>query len=134
MNIRACPRPREQESQPMPGERPEPRLRARGKIKAALKEFVHLIDKIQPEKASTRLQLDMARDAGLDASRKMLTRIHRLERQLVRTRGKRDASRNRLLTLLHELASAPVIFPRPAGLPPIDPGQMERTFDELRAK
>ncbi|HKB41715.1 MAG TPA: hypothetical protein VKD72_35145, partial [Gemmataceae bacterium] len=116
----------------MPGERPEPRLRARGKIKAALKEFVHLIEKIQPEKAATRLQLDMARDAGLDACGKMLARIQRLERRLARTRGKRDAARNRLLTLLHELAAGPVIFPRPVGLPPIDPEQLERTFDELR--
>lgn len=116
----------------MSGDRSERHIRAKGRIKAALKEFVRLVDQIHPERAASRLQLDMARDAGLDAAGKMLVRIQRLEVKLTRARGKRNAARNRLLSLLHDLATGPVVFPRPAGLPPVDEALLERTFEVLR--
>lgn len=118
----------------MPGDRSARRARVKGELKAAIKEFVRLMDQARPEKAATRLQLDMARDAGLDACRKMLRRLTALDARLKRARQRSDAARERHLTLLDDLASGSVIFPRPAGLVPADPAKLDGAFAELRSR
>jgi hypothetical protein len=116
----------------MPGERPARRRSARSQLKAAVKEFVRTLNQVQADKPATKLQLDMARDAGLDACGKLFKRIQKLEARVARVRQRRDAARERLLTLLADLASGPVIFPRPLGLPEVDPAKLDQTFTQLR--
>ncbi|MFO0844635.1 MAG: hypothetical protein U0797_19935 [Gemmataceae bacterium] len=116
----------------MPGERPARRSRAKSQLKAAVKEFVRLLDAVPADKPATKLQLDIARDAGLDACGKLFKRIQKLEARVARGRQRRDAARERLLTLLAELAAGPVTFPRPLGLPEIDPDKLDQTFAQLR--
>jgi hypothetical protein len=119
----------------MPGERPARRRgRTKSQLKAAVKEFLRLLDKVPTDKPATKLQLDMARDAGVDACGHLFKRIQKLEARVARGRQRRDAARERLLTLLAELAAGPVIFPRPNGLPEIDAAKLDQAFAQLRDK
>lgn len=119
----------------MPGERPARRRgRTKSQLKAAVKEFLRLLDKVPTDKPATKLQLDMARDAGVDACGHLFKRIQKLEARVARGRQRRDAARERLLTLLAELAAGPVIFPRPLGLPEVDVAKLDQAFAQLRDK
>ncbi len=117
----------------MPGDGSARRARVKGQVKTAIKEFIRLIDQIQPDKPAMRLQLDMAKDAGLDACKKLLRRIIQLDARAARLRERRDAARERLLTLLDDLASGAVLFPRPIGLPEVDPAKLDALFAELKS-
>jgi hypothetical protein len=119
----------------MPGERPtRRRSRAKSQLKAAVKEFLRLLDQVPADKPAVKLHLDMARDAGVDAFGQFFKRLDKLERRVERGRQRRDAARERLLTLLAELAAGPVIFPRPLGLPEADPAKLDQIFTQLRDK
>jgi hypothetical protein len=119
----------------MPGQRPQPQRRAGGRKRvkppAAVAEFVHLLGQIHPSEAASRLQLDMARDAGLEVFRKLLHQIERLRGKLDRARLKRHIAQDRQLGLLQALAAAGVVLPRPAGLPAVGQEELETTFREL---
>lgn len=118
----------------MAGKRLKRRSRLRGQLKAALAEFVRLIEQVPSDKATTRLQLDMARDAGVEVFRQMLGRLEYLEEKVARLRNKREAARNRLLSLLTDLSVGPIPLPRPRGLPPVEPEDVVQLYLELGAR
>lgn len=116
----------------MSSERPKPR--ARGQLKAALKEFIRLLDQVQPDRAATRLQLDMARDSGLEVCRKMLQRINYLEQKVAHVRRRQRGTKTRLIQLLEALSSSPIRLPRPKNLAAPDLAHLEAEYRRLRSE
>lgn len=101
---------------------------------AVVTEFVRLLDEIRPDQSAARLKFDMARDAGLEGFRELLSQLQRAQLRLARTRRRRNVIHSRLMGILGDLATGPVRLPRPAGLPPVTQEQVEQAYHELREK
>jgi hypothetical protein len=86
---------------------------------------------IHPSEAATRLQLDMARDAGLEAFRRLARQVKRFRARLGRAREKRRDAQEQLRGVLHDLAAGPVALPRPAGAAPVPQDQVLAAFHRL---
>lgn len=117
---------------------PDPRSRGSAKnhkkksrLADEITEFVRLMGQIHPDRAASKLQLDMARDAGLEAFNKLIKYVERLRLRVSRVRQKRAVVYTRLMSILTDLATAPVKFPRPKGLPPVTLKELELTYREL---
>jgi hypothetical protein len=93
-----------------------------------IKEFVRLLEAIHPDKSASRLQLDMARDAGLEGFKKLLREIERMQVRLARTKHRRNLLHSRLMGILNDLATGAVRLPRPVGLQDVVPEELEQTF------
>lgn len=120
----------------MPRERPGRRRRdekqsSGNETQAAIAEFVRLLGQIHPSEAASRLQLDMARDAGLDAFRQLAARIKRHKARRDRARQRRRIAQDRLLAVLHDLASGPFVLPRPQDETDVPIEALLATFHEL---
>jgi hypothetical protein len=101
---------------------------------AVVTEFVRLLDEIRPDQSAARLKFDMARDAGLEGFRELLSQLQRVQLRLAKTRRRRNVIHSRLVGILGDLATGPVRLPRPAGLGPVSQDQLEQTYLELREK
>src|SRR5262249_50913480 len=93
--------------------------------------FVRLMGQLHPSEAATRLQLDMARDAGLEAFRRLARQAKRFRARLGRAREKRRPAPEQLRGVLHDPAPGPVALPRPAGAAPVPQDQVLAAFHRL---
>jgi hypothetical protein len=97
-------------------------------------EFIQRLDQIALSYPAVRLMVDMARDAGLEIFRKQERMVRRLTLEVKRLRKKRHLLHDRLVQLLHELTTGPVVLPRPSGRPPVAHEELLRTFRRLQTQ
>jgi hypothetical protein len=106
----------------------------RGSRSAPNQEVFQRLAQIAKSHPPARLLVDLARDAALDAFRKQTVQVRRLVGELAKAKKKRDLLHHRLIEVLHDLATGPVVLPAPAGRPTATHEQLLAAFRELRSK
>lgn len=109
----------------------------RGRKPSPSQELMHLLDRIAANHPTARLEVDLARDAALEAFHRLhrdLTKLSQFVRRLYRARRQRSELRGRLVRVLHELTTGPTLLPRPQGRPSATPEQLHTAYRALRGE
>lgn len=104
------------------------------KLPAPVEEFVRLLEQIQPQNATGRLQMDMARDAALDIIKQLVRQVDKQRGRVDRGRRKRRAVHERFIGLLHDLTNGPLPLPRLPGRPEARHEDLVVTFRKLKTQ
>jgi hypothetical protein len=121
----------------MAGNNPESRSGSGGKRSrkpAALVEVLHLLDRIHKDHPAARLDADLARDAVLDLYRKLGSQLQRAVAKLRSAQKKRDQLHDRLVEVLHDLATGPMPLPPVPGRAAVPHEQLAEQFRQLKTK
>src|SRR5262245_24379455 len=98
-------------------------------------ELMQLLKRIAANHPSARLEVDLARDAALEAFHRLhkdMTRLSHFVRRLYRARKQRTELQGRLARLLHEVSTGAVALPRPAGRPDVPHEQLMEVYRRLK--
>lgn len=98
-------------------------------------ELMLLLGRIATNHPAARLEVDLARDAAMEAFARLhkdITKLTRYVRRLYRARKQRTELRDRLVRVLHELAAGQVTLPRPPGRPEVPHEELLATFRQLK--
>lgn len=112
-----------------------PTERRQRKKKKPGPELLTFLEQIAHAHPSSRLLVDLARDAALDTFRRLerkILAVETLTRKLHRTQQQAQDVQARLMKLLDELASGAVVLPRPAGRPTVPHEELLATYRELK--
>jgi hypothetical protein len=104
----------------------------RSRKPAALVEVLTLLERIHKDHPAARLDADLARDAVLDLYRKLGTQLQRVVSRLRKVVKKRDLLHDRLVEVLHDLATGPTELPPVPGRPAVPHDQLAAQFAQLK--
>lgn len=117
-----------------PAKKSPKKARAR-KRPSPSQELMQLLGRIAANHPTARLEVDLARDAALEAFHRLhrdMTKLSHFVRRLYRARKQRSELQGRLVRLLHELATGPVLLPRPEGRPAMAHEPLLEVYRRLR--
>jgi hypothetical protein len=117
-----------------PAKKTSKKSRAR-KRPSPSQELMQLLGRIAANHPTARLEVDLARDAALEAFHRLhrdFTKLSHFVRRLYRARKQRTELQGRLVRLLHELSTGSVLLPRPAGRPALPHEPLLEVYRRLR--
>jgi hypothetical protein len=99
-----------------------------------LEEALVQLDQIKhdPSASQVRLRADLTRDTLVEFAGEMRERIRRLRSDRRKLLARCAELRGRLVELLHDLSTGPVILPRPAGRPEVTHEELLGVYRQLR--
>jgi hypothetical protein len=105
-----------------------------GGVPSPLQEALAQLDRMKQNMSGSQIRLhaDIARDTVVELARDMETQLRRLAAEKRKVQKQCDDFRNRLVELLHDLSTGPVILPRTPGKPVVQHDQLLMTYRQLR--
>lgn len=95
-------------------------------------EFKARLQKLADSHPGERLLVDLARDAGMEAIRRLSAELIHARKHLRRAERKRRKLNDRHAELLHDLAVGPILLPVPADRETVNPPSLLASFRHFR--
>lgn len=107
-----------------------------GGVPTPLQEALAQLDRLKQDMSSSqvRLHADIARDTVVELARDLEGKLRKLAGEKRKLQKQCEEYRGRLVELLHDLSTGPVVLPRTPGKPVVQHDQLLMTYRQLRSQ